>query len=498
LIARIGLRWRLVAWVTAAMLCVLAVVFVVVYQQTGSQLRSQVTEDVRGDVDALSQTLRTLRPQGPGEIVDRLRRYIDSQPYSDTSALLFAVVPGHATISNHPELFGSDRPDDGESVAEQRRENREGRALVLGRTGPRTAQAPDVGAIGLDERTLTIAGTRLRVGAGESLLTVTRAQRSVARSFLLAGALALALVLIASYLAGGFATRPIRRLATLAARVNDGELHPRMRVSRHAAHEIQTLAASFNHMLERLGAAFSRQRDFVADASHELRTPLTVIAGQLEVLAGDDSPTPAEIQRTEKLAAAEISRISRLVDDMLLLTRADQDDFLRRTWIDLPGFLADLWETTTSVHSRQLTIGPIPNVLLDADPDRLAQALRNLIDNAIAHTTSPTGHVALSTTLLPAGRIRFTVTDDGPGIPADERELVFDRFHRTDSGRDRNSGGAGLGLAIVQAIATAHGGTVRVADSDVGAQLVLELPGCSPPRRPSRPKPDPDTALASR
>ena len=214
LIARIGLRWRLVGWVTAAMLCVLAVVFVVVYQQTGSQLRSQVTEDVRGDVGALSQTLRTLRPQGSGEIVDRLRRYIDSQPYSDASALLFAVVPGHATISNHPELFGSDRPDDGESATEQQRENREGRALLLGPTGPRTAQAPDVGAIRLDERMLTIAGTRLRVGAGESLLTVTRAQRSVARSFLLAGALALALVLIASYLAGGLATRPIRRLAT--------------------------------------------------------------------------------------------------------------------------------------------------------------------------------------------------------------------------------------------------------------------------------------------
>ncbi len=495
MIARVGLRWRLVAWVTAAMLCVLAVVFVVVYQQTGSQLRTQVAEDVRGDVTALSQTLRTLRPQGAAEIVDRLRRYIDSQPYSDTSALLFAVVPGHGTISNHPELFGSERPDDGESIGEQQRENRQGRALLLGPTGYRTTQAPDVGAIGLDVRTLTIAGTRLRVGAGESLLTVTRAQRSVARSFLLAGALALVLVLAASYLAGGLATRPIRRLATLAARVNDGELHPRMRVSRDSAHEIQTLAASFNHMLERLGAAFSRQRDFVADASHELRTPLTVIAGQLEVLAGDTAPTPAEIQRTERLAASEISRMSRLVDDMLLLSRADQDDFLRRTRIDLPGYLADLWETTTGPHSRQFVLGAIPDVQLDADPDRLAQALRNLIDNAIAHTAGPAGRVALTTTLLPAGRIRFTVTDDGPGIAADERERVFDRFHRTDSGRDRDSGGAGLGLAIVQAIATAHGGTIRVAESDLGAQLELELPGCSPPRRPER---RPDAALAGR
>ena len=99
------------------------------------------------------------------------------------------------------------------------------------------------------------------------------------------------LVLGASYVAGGLATRPIRRLALLAARVSDGQLHPRMHVSEHAAHEIQTLAGSFNRMLDRLAAAFSRQREFVADASHELRTPLTVIAGQLEVLAGDADPS---------------------------------------------------------------------------------------------------------------------------------------------------------------------------------------------------------------
>ena len=121
---------------------------------------------------------------------------------------------------------------------------------------------------------------------------------------------------------------------------------------------------------------------------------------------------------------------------------------------------------------------------LDADPDRLAQALRNLIDNAIAHTHAPAGRVSLTTTVLPAGRIRFTVDDNGPGIAADEHERVFNRFHRTDAARDRASGGAGLGLAIVQAIASAHGGTVRVAESDVGPVKAVEhafaLVGCNP------------------
>jgi two-component system, OmpR family, sensor kinase len=480
LIARIGLRWRLVAWVSAAMLAVCAVVFVVVYEQTGSQLRAQIAEDTRGDVTQLTQALRTLHPRGPDELAAGLRRYIDAQPYSKASALLFAVVPGHGTISNHRELFGSAHADDGESLAEQQRENQQARALLVGPPGARTAPTPDVGAVQLDERLLMIAGQPIRIGAGESLLTVTRAQRSVARAFLLAGLLALALMLIASYLAGGLATRPIRRLARVAARVSDGDLHPRMHVSRHSAHELQTLATSFNRMLDRLAAAFSRQRDFVADASHELRTPLTVIAGQLEVLAADPAPSPADIQRTERLAAAEISRISRLVDDMLLLTRADQDDFLHRRPVDLPTYIADLWDATTRPHQRRFTLGAVPDVTLDADPDRLAQALRNLIDNAIAHTSAPDGQVSLTVQARAPDRIRFTVSDDGPGIPVSERERVFNRFHRTDSARNRASGGAGLGLAIVQAIAGAHGGTVRVADSETGARLQLELPQHAP------------------
>ncbi|HEX5194050.1 MAG TPA: HAMP domain-containing sensor histidine kinase [Solirubrobacteraceae bacterium] len=492
MIARIGMRWRLVAWVSAAMVCVCAVVFVVVYQQTGSQLRAQVAQDTRDDVTQLSEAVRTLHPLAPGPLAHRLRRYVGSQPYSRASALLFAVVPGHGTISNYRELFGSARPDNGETGAQQQLENRQGHELLVGAAGSRTVRTPDVGMIQLDERVLTIAGHPIRIGAGESLLTVTRAQRSVARAFLLAGALALALMLIASYLAGGLATRPIRRLASVAARVGDGDLHPRMHVSDHAAHEIQTLANSFNGMLDRLAAAFSRQREFVADASHELRTPLTVIAGQLEVLGSDPDPSPADIRRAERLAGAEISRISRLVDDMLLLTRADHADFLHRAPIDLETYIADLWETTTRQHERRFTLGPVPDLVLDADPDRLAQALRNLIDNAVAHTRAPDGRVSLSITAA-HDRIRFTVADDGPGIPAAEHERVFNRFHRIDSARDRGSGGSGLGLAIVAAIAAAHGGSVRVADSEIGARLALELPlasrapaGTEPVEHPSR------------
>ena len=252
-----------------------------------------------------------------------------------------------------------------------------------------------------------------------------------------------------------------------------------MRLGPAASREMRVLADSFNHMLDRLAAAFAQQRGFVADASHELRTPLTVIAGQLEVLAAERRPSPDDVKRVQQIVAAEIARTSRLVDDMLLLARLEQRDFVAPEPIALREFVDELWQTTTLNRDRRFTRGPVPDVILNADPDRLMQALRNLIDNAIAHTEAPDGRVSLRVDTVGADRIRFTVSDDGPGIPEAERERVFDRFHRTDDARDRVEGGAGLGLAIVYAIADAHGGWVQAAtpEGGVGASVRLELPG---------------------
>ena len=240
------------------------------------------------------------------------------------------------------------------------------------------------------------------------------------------------------------------------------------------------LAESFNRMLDRLSEAFSAQRDFIADASHELRTPLTVIGGQLEVLAAQEHPAPEEVRRVERLVAAEIARTSRLVDDMLLLARSERGDFLQYREFELEPFVADLWLGARIGKDRRFELSAIPNAMLTADPDRLAQALRNLVRNAIEHTRAPDGLVRLEVTARPGGVVRFVVRDDGPGIDADELEQVFERFHRTDDDRSRKTGGAGLGLAIVRAIARAHGGEARAVGAKGGypggARLELELP----------------------
>jgi two-component system, OmpR family, sensor kinase len=486
-----GLRSRLTLWVAGVLIASIAIVFVVVYQDTSSQLRGQIDADIRGDAAQLSHGLALGRHPSRRSVLNAARSYMNAQPYGETS-LLFAIVPGAGATSNQPELFGG-KPDNGETVAEQDRENVLGRALLIPRIGYTTRELPDAGLVRVYELGATIGGHNVVIGAGEPLSAVARAQHGVIRSFVLAGAIALLLAVLASYFAGARVSAPLRRLAALAARVDAGELAPRMPVHEHDMREVRVLAEAFNHMLDRLGDAFAAQREFVANASHELRTPLTVIRGQLELLAATDSPTSDEIERVEHHVSSEIARIGRLVDDMLLLAQTERTDFLRPRSIDLVPFVSELWEGLSLTAHRRFELDPLAEGTLLADPDRVAQALRNLARNAIEHTTEPNGLVRLEVEPVGTDRVRFAVLDDGPGIPASERDRIFERFHRPEPDRSRASGGAGLGLAIVRAIVEAHGGTVSAARAQTGgARVELELPGFSgrPRRGPARPRAD--------
>jgi signal transduction histidine kinase len=470
-----SLRWRLTFWVAALLILSAAAVFAVIYADTGGELRRQVDRDLAGDTSQLAQALRPSAGQDAHRISQIATRYMQGQPYTATSTLLFVLVPGQPTASNHPEVFGTRTPEEGETLAQQTQENEAARKLVSPRPGYSTVHVADVGAVRFHERPLALGGVRVVVAAGEALASVERAQHGLAGAFVLAGALVLGIALIASYIAGARVSAPLRRMAQVAARVEAGEFSPRMQVSRDGRGELAILAEAFNHMLDRLAHAFTRQREFVADASHELRTPLTVIRGQLEVLAAQDEPSAAEVRHVENVVSAEIGRLNRLVEDLLTLAQAEQQDFLRPQAIPLRPFLPELWHGLELTAQRRFELGPLPDGSLRADPDRLAQALRNLARNAIEHTSAPAGLVRLEVGRVGQERIRFAVLDDGPGIPLQERERIFERFHRTDAARTRNSGGTGLGLAIVRAIAEAHGGVVRAAEPASGEGTVIEL-----------------------
>ena len=477
-----GLRWRLTAWVAVVMLLFGAVIFVAVYRGTATQLRRQIDRELAGDASEFSHNLKLLRGSSPHVLATAAGNYVHDQPFGASSTLLFANVPGAGTSTNQPEVLGQAAPDKGETSGAQAQENRVAYRLLSVHDGYSTLDYPDVGDLRLLKRHLSINGRAgITIGVGEPLAAVHRAQDGVERAFILPGALALAAALLASYLIGARVSRPLRRMAAIAARVDAGELEPRIPEAGSSGDEVRVLADAFNHMLDRLSAAFAGQRAFVADASHELRTPLTVIQGQLEVLSAQQHPPVGEVRRVERLVQAEVSRIARLVDDLILLAKSEERKFLRIEPIDLRPYIQDLWDGMSLTAERCFELSLLPDGTLRADPDRLAQALRNLARNAIEHTTAPQGLVRLDVEILASNRLRFVVSDNGPGIAPDQRERIFDRFHRTDSARDRASGGTGLGLAIVRAIVQAHAGRITAGDRpEGGAQIALELPGFMP------------------
>jgi signal transduction histidine kinase len=464
--------------VAAVMLAAAALAFAAVYFETGTQLQSTIDHDLREDVTQLQAALAPVADQPPAAVRAEALRYLGAQPFTATSQVLFVLEPRHGlVISNHPELFGG-ALDDAETAAEQAAEDREGAELAVPHPGYWTHIAPDAGKIRIFERLVRLSASSAIVGAGEPLASVQAAQNGITRAFVLVAGLSLLLALVASYLAGERVTSPLRRMAAVAARVDAGDLEPRMPQAASRSSEVRVLAEAFNHMLDRLTVAFASQRGFIADASHELRTPLTVISGQLEVLAASEHPAAEDVVRVERIVQAEIARMTRLVDDLLVLTAAGQLDFLRVERFELQEFLSELWDGLGLTAERSFELGPIPAGTLLADPDRLAQALRNLARNAIEHTVPGTGLVRLETYASAGNRISFAVVDDGPGIPASEREQVFERLYRTDKARSRRAGGSGLGLAIVKAIAEAHGGSARVRDAGPrgGTRVEIVLP----------------------
>jgi signal transduction histidine kinase len=231
---------------------------------------------------------------------------------------------------------------------------------------------------------------------------------------------------------------------------------------------VAVLVAS--HLLDE---AFSRQRQFVSDASHELRTPLTAIRGQLEVLARRERPETAEVRRVTGVALAEMTRIERLVEDLLTLARLDEEAPLRPVEIPLEPFLRRFGEDPSI---GEVALGELPMGMLRADPDGFTQVIRNLLANARRHA-GPEGRVELSA--VAAGeRLAIRIDDDGPGVPPRERERVFDRFHRSEASRDRGSGGSGLGLAIARSIVEQHRGRIWIETSPLGgARVAFEVAG---------------------
>jgi signal transduction histidine kinase len=309
----------------------------------------------------------------------------------------------------------------------------------------------------------------------------------------------LGLLALVSWRVIGWTLRPVETLRR-GAEVITGAGDSRRLPLPAARDEVHRLAVTLNDMLARLESTSARQRSFVSDAAHELRSPLASIRTQLEVAVrlaepagvpalgsvGPAGPGPNGFGGTVDLARdvlVDVDRLARLVDDLLLLARLDEAAprraLPRREPVDLHTLARDLVGRYDSARVPVTVLPPDPDPapIVLAEPDALRRVLANLLDNAVRHAAS----VVTVTVARAADAAELVVTDDGPGIPAADRDLVFDRFTRLDPARARDGGGAGLGLAIVRELVRAHGGTAALQDAHPGTRAVVTLPMAAPP-----------------
>ncbi len=281
------------------------------------------------------------------------------------------------------------------------------------------------------------------------------------------GLVALVLAAGVAWVVAGRVLGPIRTVRQTA----DGITHTDMskRIAVVGTDEVAELADTFNRMLDRLDEAFETQRQFVDDAGHELRTPITIIRGHLELMG--DTPT----DRTETLTVVndELTRMSRMVDDLLDLAKSGQPDFLHLEDLDLGELTDEILVKCTALGDRHWSMPERGGGFITADRERLTQAILQLAQNAVEHTTI--GDRIEVGSRADGATAELWVADTGPGVDPADRERVFERFARGGS-EPRRSGGAGLGLSIVHSVAAAHGGTVELADTEKGATFRLTIP----------------------
>jgi two-component system OmpR family sensor kinase len=316
-----------------------------------------------------------------------------------------------------------------------------------------------------DQRRVVIVGTTLEERDD--------AVRNLGSLLLLGGPVALLLASLAGYGAAAAALRPVERMRRRAATIKDAAPGQRLPVP-PANDEIGRLGATLNDMLARLEAAFERERTFVSDASHELRTPLAILKGELE-LALRGGRSVDELEAALRSAAEETDRVVQLAEDLLVIARSDQGRLpIRRDRLEAGDVLEDVrsrFERRARDKRARLEVTVPDGLVLVADRLRVEQAIGNLVDNALRYGGSRIEIGASANGPM----VELHVRDDGPGFRPDFIGSAFDRFTRTDSARGR--GGAGLGLAIVAAIASAHGGSVGARNRrERGAEVWLTLP----------------------
>ena len=458
-LSRLSVRHRLTA--TIALLTSLALVgvgltlYVLESRRIDRSIESSLTQEI-GEFRTLQQTEPDPRTQQPFTSADRVLEVFLERNLPDAHEQLFAFPS-----SGKPTVQGDADP-------------------VLQRSAEFPALVASLATDG-GSRTLHLGGREYRVAVQPVTAGAERGSFVVVHDVsgsradlhelmttyaLLAAVSVIAIAGLASWSAGRL-LRPVRRLRDTAQGISDGDLGGRLEVTGHD--DLSDLQRTFNDMLDRLEAAFVTQRQLLDDAGHELRTPLTVLRGHLEVLDMDD---PVDVAETRALLLDEIDRMTRLVNDLLMLAKAQRPDFVRPAPADAEALTHGAIARARALADRRWVVDGVTRTSVTLDGQRITQALLQLSANAARHTR-PGDEIGIGSRLHD-GRIEFWVRDTGPGVDPALADDIFQRFTRGDDSDE----GFGLGLSIVSAIADAHHGDVALdaTTADAGATFRIRLP----------------------
>jgi len=435
--SRVPIRVRLAALVALAMMLVLAGVGLFAYLRVADDLDESIDTALEARAAAVAASGRAAAGS-PGDEEDGFALLLapDGRVLERTGGAEGSVLTREELASAVADDVEAEREIDGVDGTTRLLAERHGSTVVV------------VGQ-SLDDRDETLA--------------------ALAGAFALGAPVAALVVALLGYALAAAGLRPVERMRARAAGVSlEAPAEPRPLPA--ARDEIHRLGTTLNEMLDRLRGSYDRERRFVADASHELRTPVAVIKAELEG-ALRRAPADPELRESLRAAVDECDRLAQLAEDLLVLARSGDGALAVRPAPLDPAELLDRvrmrFSARAAEHGRALRVDAEPGLMLDADELRLSQALGNLVDNALRHGS---GAITLSARRAGAA-VELAVADEGGGPAPELRPRAFERFARGDEARSR--GGAGLGLAIVRAIAEAHGGAAELGD---GARVVLRLP----------------------
>ena len=393
-----SIRVRLVIAISAVSAAAVGASFFALHEVTGAELRDSIDEELRSQVAEFEQEVPAGDWAEPPVLEAASQRFVNGQQYHPESRIFVIEVAGQPTVTNQQEIVEREAKEEAsggsEDAGEQEGEEDEhGAGLLRTPEGLATVSNEETGRLRVITQPLVVDGRQAGTfRAAAPLTSVDRALEELRNTFIAVGAVVLLVSIAIAIWLAGLISGPLRRMARVAGEVDSGDLSHR--IDYRGEDEVGVLADAFNGMLDRLESGFRRQREFVSDASHELRSPLTVLRGRIETLVRGRQVSD-KVAAEAKALLREVSRMDRLVDDLLTLAKAESGTLVQPREVPLDEFAEDLRRDLPLLGARDYTVRCDASGTVEADPDRLSQVLRNLVSNAVRHT-GPDGKVTVS------------------------------------------------------------------------------------------------------